>query len=160
MPIKRNSNIQELSRDHHFGLLFCWKIKEGVKKNVSSERIINYIQFFWEGHLKTHFFEEEQQLFQRVRDPLCEKAMEEHLLIKEKMEHLTVANAQHHFLELTELINGHIRFEERVLFPHLELILSEEALKEIGTYLTEAHHLSFKDDYKDEFWVDKNKHME
>jgi len=26
-PIKRNENIMKLSKEHHFSLLFCWKIR-------------------------------------------------------------------------------------------------------------------------------------
>jgi hypothetical protein len=30
-PIKRNKHLKWLSRDHHFGLLACWKIRQGLK---------------------------------------------------------------------------------------------------------------------------------
>lgn len=35
--MKRNENLVPLSRDHHFGLLCCWKIRQGIKKEVSQE---------------------------------------------------------------------------------------------------------------------------
>ena len=41
--MKRDKNIIPLSQDHHFGLLSGWKIKQGIKKNISYERIKNYI---------------------------------------------------------------------------------------------------------------------
>jgi hemerythrin-like domain-containing protein len=155
MPIKRNSNIVELSRDHHFGLLFCWKIKEGIKLNIDESRINNYINFFWDSHLEKHFLEEEDLLFKKIQDDLCQKAMNEHQIIKNKISLLKIKSeqAQHHYLELITLINQHIRFEERVLFPHLEMILSEEELNKIGENLKKGHQEIFVDNFSDEFWL-------
>ena len=157
MPIKRNLNIKELSRDHHFGLLFCWKVKEGIKKNVFLERINKYVCFFWKGHLQPHFLEEELLLFNNVNDALCDKALEEHRLIRAQVENIASQNnlSKHHYLDLIEAINNHIRFEERVLFPHLEIILSGEILNKIGLFLASDQHSSFKDNYGDEFWLSK-----
>lgn len=39
--IKRTKALQPLSRDHHHGLLLCWKIRQGIKLNVEPERIKN-----------------------------------------------------------------------------------------------------------------------
>jgi len=38
-PIKRNEALKPLSRDHHHGLLLCWKIRQGIKLNIEPERI-------------------------------------------------------------------------------------------------------------------------
>ena len=46
-PIKRNPNLMPVSREHHATLLFCWKLRQGVKKDVSAERMKNYIYWFW-----------------------------------------------------------------------------------------------------------------
>ncbi len=62
-PIKRNENMVPLSRDHHFGLLFCWKIRQGLKAKIDLERIRKYILHFWKSHLEQHFKEEETLLF-------------------------------------------------------------------------------------------------
>ena len=34
MPIKRSEYLKPLSRDHHQGLLLCWKIRTGLKKGI------------------------------------------------------------------------------------------------------------------------------
>lgn len=92
-----------------------------------------------------------------VNDALCDKALKEHRLIREQVENIASNNnlSKHHYLDLIEAINNHIRFEERVLFPHLEIILSGEMLNKIGTYLASEQHNSFKDNYSDEFWLTK-----
>lgn len=38
-PIKRHPSLQPLSREHHYGLLLSWKIREGFKREVPPERI-------------------------------------------------------------------------------------------------------------------------
>ena len=55
IDMKRNENIVLLSRDHHFGLLHAWKIKQGLKKGVALERIATYIIFHWQHNQEAHF---------------------------------------------------------------------------------------------------------
>jgi len=76
--------------------------------------------------LQPHFLEEELLFFNNVNDALCDKALKEHRLISEQVENIALYNnlSKHHHLDLLEVINNHIRFVERVLFPHLGIILS------------------------------------
>jgi len=67
-PIKRNEHIRKLSQEHHFCLLFCWKVRQGVKKEIAPDRIWRYVQYFWHGHLRPHFKSEEKILFAPLRD--------------------------------------------------------------------------------------------
>jgi hemerythrin-like domain-containing protein len=156
-PVKRSPYLKELSKDHHFGLLFCWKIKEGIKRNVAPVRMLNYIDFFWNEHLKAHFLEEDTFVFSRIDDPLCEQAKSEHQLIAAHVRGIneTEEPEMEMYIHLTELLTAHIRFEERVLFPHLETILGEEELTAIGEQLAAKHSEPFNDLYADEFWTDK-----
>ena len=62
-PIKRNEALVQLSRDHHYGLLLCWKIREGIKRRIEPQRIKNYVDWFWLHHLEQHFEIEEKYLF-------------------------------------------------------------------------------------------------
>ena len=56
------------------------------------------------------------------------------------------------FLNFAELMTNHIRFEERVLFPHLEKELPISTLEMVGAYLAQQHQTPFKEDYPDRFW--------
>lgn len=38
-PLKRIEQLQYLSHEHHYGLQVCWKIRQGLSKDVSFERI-------------------------------------------------------------------------------------------------------------------------
>lgn len=72
-PIKRYETIAQFSREHHFGLLLVWKIKQGIKKSISPERISNYVLCFYEQDLKQHFSNEEKLcLFTCPKPTHCE----------------------------------------------------------------------------------------
>jgi hemerythrin-like domain-containing protein len=157
-PIKRSGYVVALSRDHHAGLLFCWKIKEGLKKNVAPDRIKNYISFFWNGHLKPHFQEEELLLFNQLNCELTRKAGGEHQILTKKIEEIIkygLAAKQEYRAFAEDLIN-HIRFEERELFPYLETKLPGDMLAGIKNILTKLHQEPFNDNYPDEFWNNKD----
>ena len=59
-PIKRHKAIQPLSREHHQGLLLSWKIRTGLSKGVSTDRIKTYADWFYKTYLIPHFEEEEK----------------------------------------------------------------------------------------------------
>ncbi|MGN6250128.1 MAG: hemerythrin domain-containing protein [Ginsengibacter sp.] len=151
-PLKRDENLLKLSRDHHAGLLFCWKIRQGVKYHVAVERMIEYIKYFWDHHFATHFKEEEEFLFAQVRDKEVQKALDDHQKIKTFVDQVSVSgmeNEEDVLLELADTVDDHIRYEERVLFPHLQEKLSEDQLKTIGEQMVEE---PLTDNYEDEFW--------
>lgn len=151
-PLKRDENLLKLSRDHHAGLLFCWKIRQGVKYHVAVERMIEYIKYFWDHHFSTHFKEEEEFLFAEVRDKEVQKALDDHQKIKTFVDQVSISgmeNEEDVLLELTDTVDDHIRYEERVLFPHLQEKLSDEQLRLIGEQIVEE---PLTDNYEDEFW--------
>jgi len=153
--MKRHESIVALSREHHFGLLFCWKIRQGIKKHVPTERIQPYIQYFWDYHLQQHFEEEEKLLFAALQDDLCDQAILEHNNIRELVASVNriIPVRPDKLILLADTVDNHIRFEERTLFPHIEKELPEEVLADIGLRLKLLHEGHPKDNYHDEFWV-------
>lgn len=151
-PIKRNENIVKLSRDHHASLLFCWKLRQGVKHHADVDRMVNYVSYFWTKHFAPHFREEEKFLFAPLKDDKVQKAIDEHKTIKGLINELAVKSSHGRESKLSELadtVDEHVRYEERVLFPHLESELSGEQLKHIGTWISDDPLL---DTYEDAFW--------
>lgn len=65
-PIKRHQAIVSFSKDHHFGLLLVWKIRQGLKNAVNAERISSYLLYFFKEDLEKHFKEEEEFLFSKL----------------------------------------------------------------------------------------------
>lgn len=154
-PIKRTEDIMPLSRDHHYGLLFCWKIKQGLTKKVDLTRIKKFVSYFWSEQLEGHFKEEEELLFNEVSDKLCDDAILQHRHIEQliKIVHSGTPLDEEVFASLASAVEKHIRFEERELFPFLELAIEPVKLASIGQVLQRTHLAPPADSYPDEFWV-------
>jgi hypothetical protein len=154
IPIKRCPSLAGFSREHHSGLLLVWKIRQGLKNKVEPARITKYILFFFQDQLAAHFKEEEETLFVKlpVDDPLRKQAFKEHAEIRELVARLPGEPEneilQHQF---ADALDNHIRFEERILFNHLQDNFTEEELKGL-----EKHHhkpgADPDDSWDDHFW--------
>ncbi|WP_165852001.1 hemerythrin domain-containing protein [Mucilaginibacter terrenus] len=142
------------SRDHHAGLLFCWKIKEGLKKGASFDRIANYVRFFWEEHLREHFQEEEILLFNQQDTELARRGKAEHVALESLfLAAIEGRLARPDCLPFAEQLTAHIRFEEREFFPFMENNLPPQVLSAISDILIRLHTRPFEDNYPDEFWI-------
>lgn len=151
-PIKRSPELAPLSRQHHEGLLFAWKLRQGIKYNVVSERMAAFVQWFWPLHLVPHFKKEEELLppVLGVTAPLIQQMFAEHDTIRGMIEAVTDTTSYPQFELLADNITAHIRFEERTLFNEVEKAASTEQLELIDTNLQDekTDHV-----WEDEFWV-------
>lgn len=148
-PIKRHQALQPLSRQHHFGLLFSWKIRKGFGKNVSPERMMRFAQWFFVQEIEPHFNDEEKYLFPILEpdNELIERALKEHRRIKRLFQ--DTENPEKSLHKLEEELDAHIRFEERVLFNEIQKIATPEQLARIE----EIHEeLETPAEYEDPFW--------
>ena len=159
-PLKRSKELAPLSREHHEGLLFAWKIKQGLANGTPVETLCNYTRWFWSNHIKPHFKDEEKVLikFLPADDPLVSQMFNEHAQIRDLVISLDNEPDSNSLQILADFINNHIRFEERKLFPYAEKVLTPEQLNEIYNDL--PHDLHCDTDpiaigWKDEFWVKK-----
>lgn len=154
-PIKRSKELAPLSREHHDGLLFAWKIKQGLANGTSVETLCNYTRWFWSNHIKPHFKDEEKVLVKFLPDdnPLVQQMLKEHAQIRDLIILLDKEPDLNSLQLLAEFINNHIRFEERELFAYAEEVLNPEQLKEIYRDLPNESHCDTE--WTDEFWVKK-----
>lgn len=157
-PIKRSKQLAPLSREHHDGLLFSWKIKQGLVNGTTLTILRNYTLWFWQQHIKPHFFQEEKILIPYLTTGhlMTERLKEEHDYIRELILGLDDEADKHTLVILCDLLEKHIRFEERELFVYLEKTLSTKNLDEILRQL-EKYPVVCKEEWKDEFWVKKKK---
>lgn len=148
-PIKRSKSLKPLSRDHHHGLLLCWKIRFGIKNNIQEDRIKKYADWFYENHLIPHFDLEEQHIFPilGVDNELTKKAISEHRRLKRLFESNTEIEKNLSLIE--EELERHIRFEERILFNEIQRTATTQQLETIELILKED---SFVDNLIDPFW--------
>ena len=137
-------------------MLFCWKIRQGLKNNIQPERICEYVKYFWHQNLQRHFLEEEKILFAPIKDRQVKRAINEHKQIRHQIEDLTnnlgKNDVQKSLARIADMVNDHVRYEERELFPHLERKLSKEQLANIGKQIQKQYSSSLTDQYEDEFW--------
>jgi hemerythrin-like domain-containing protein len=154
-PIKRSKQLTPLSKDHHDGLLFAWKIRQGLKNGADIKPIAEYVQWFWKNHLEEHFREEEQILAPHIPadNELLKQMFDEHENI-EAMVHISENIPDTTLLaNLAQAIDDHIRFEERVLFPYAEKIIPEKELNLIYEQLPKEKTECEK--WEREFWMKK-----
>lgn len=151
-PLKRHPGLQPLSREHHEGLLLCWKIRKGLNTSVDPERIKSYANWFFENKLVPHFKIEESAVFPVLGNdhPEGRKALNQY-------EQLIVLfrgqfNTSEILEQLPEALENHIRFEERQLFNMIQDAASEEEWDKIEK-VHSSHSLECEI-WKDEFWKD------
>lgn len=150
MPIKRSEYLKPLSRDHHQGLLLCWKIRTGLKKGIGLQRIKAYTDWFFKTSLLPHFREEEQFFFPLLGNEheLIKKALSEHRRLARLFESKT--DLEKTLSQIEEELENHIRFEERILFNEIQNTASEKKIQAI-----EKLHIEHTNDetWVDEFWT-------
>ena len=154
-PLKRSKELAPLSREHHDGLLFTWKLKQGLKNGTSVETMCAFIKWFWVNHLISHFDNEEKILLKHlsVYNDLVKQLLKEHEEIRAIINLLDKEPDVALIEQLAELLNDHIRFEERQLFEFAERVLSKEQLQDIFNHL--PAEVSCTTDWKEEFWQKK-----
>lgn len=147
--IKRHSVLQGVSREHHHGLLLCWKIRTGLSKNVPLERIKVYVDWFYVTYLVPHFELEEMHIFPIVGNdhPWVKKAISDH---KRLTRLFTSTNADMKTLgQIEETLEQHIRFEERQLFNHIQQVATDAQMNIIEK---QHNNEKFNDNTNDPFW--------
>ena len=152
-PIKRSKQLAALSRRHHDILLFVWKIRQGITNGIVAQRIGNYCEWYWNNYLSQYFRDEEMALSKTL--PACHALMnnlfEDHEAIRLQMEQVLDFPTYHSTERLAQIVFYHIRFEERILFPHIEDAATAEALAQAASHLPGSKQTN--PNWNDEFWV-------
>lgn len=147
--VKRHKALKRLSREHHHGLLLCWKIRTGVKNNIELSRIKTYADWFYQTYLIYHFEIEEKYLFPILgkQNDLIKKAVTEHRRLKRLFGDDLDLQKSLNFIE--EELERHIRFEQRVLFNEIEKKASPEQSLSLEQIPADG---KFVDNLTDIFW--------
>ena len=145
-PLKRAKELRPLSIDHHHGLLLCWKIRTGLTKNIATDRIWKYVEWFFREHLEPHFELEEKYVFPLLDNPsMIDRALGDHAEIRRAIE---VRRQGVTLEQFADMLQAHIRFEERILFVELQKTVNEQQFN----IIEKMHHLRFKENNADPFW--------
>lgn len=129
--MKRAEALKPLSRQHHQGLAVAQRLRRVSPADVEAVR--GAFLTFWEDEGRRHFRVEEELLlpaYVRHADsdsPEVVRVLTEHAEIRRDAAELSAGAVEVSQLrQLGELLAGHIRHEERVLFPAIEAALSED----------------------------------
>lgn len=153
-PLKRIAPFISYSKEHHFGLLLVWKIRQGIAKEITAERMSNYVLYFFEADLRHHFKDEEKFLFTLLPEDhlLRQKAELEHNKIFNLITSIQLdKNNETLLLEFADTLEKHIRFEERILFTELQTIISKEEIAAIENRMA-SNAQEIDETWKDPFW--------
>jgi hemerythrin-like domain-containing protein len=156
-PIKRSEQLAPLSREHHDGLMFVWKLRQGLRNDTPLGVLRDFCNWYWNNHIKPHFFQEEKILLQYI-SPDHKQAVQlkkEHTDIRELILIIDREPDAVTVVLLANLLERHIRYEERILFPHLEQTLTPGQLDIIFQQLEE--HPLCSAEWKNDFWTKKSK---
>ena len=148
--MKRHKSLFSLSHEHQHGLALALKLKYPKRQLSSSNEaeiseLKSELADKYENILRKHFRKEEQYLVPGFEEnKLMKQMLGEHIKL-EGLYNKIVSNSEGWKLEqqrdmlnlFGELLDLHIRFEERELFPMIEKSLSEEQLEELGKKLKE-----------------------
>jgi iron-sulfur cluster repair protein YtfE (RIC family) len=149
-PIKRHVALQPLSREHHLGLLLCYKIGRGFDLNISPDRIKKYADWFYENHLVPHFDDEEKYVFPILgaQHEMVMQAMAEHVALRKLF---TESPPNETTLRAIETqLEQHIRFEERIMFNEIQAVATPEQLQHFSNIHKEE---DFCENEVDAFWL-------
>lgn len=152
-PIKRHASLKPLSHDHHHGLLLCWKIRTGYRKNVEINRIKLYADWFYKNHLLPHFEIEEKYVFPILGNEheLVKRALSEHRKLRRLFEDSEEASKTLGMIE--EKLEAHIRFEERFLFNEIQNTAPPKVLEEMMAIHSGLNSGTRSvEEWEDEFW--------
>jgi len=150
-PIKRSQELVVLSQEHHHALVFCTRLKKGHLTDLKTLQL--FVDDFWSTNTATHFDNEEKWLLPKIENNVIkEQFIAEHQQIRALVERIKSATDEivEVAVELAQVLNNHVRFEERILFPYLEKTIPADKMAEIGIALSEVKITCQK--FTPEFW--------
>lgn len=146
---RRHESLIPLSREHHYALMLCLRIHRGLESRQNDpawlrSKAENAVRFF-AGDLTPHFQAEEEVLFPAMRHcagtvELLRDLLAEHRDLERLAEGLRQCEADllvERLRAFADLLEAHIRREERELFPIFEQQVTPEAARLIGQEITQ-----------------------
>lgn len=146
--------LAPLYNEHTDGLQFVQHLRLSVKRDVAPARMKDYSIWYWQHHIKPHFFQEEKILIPCLPadDEYVMAVLEDHREIRSIIHSMTHILKPLYFLHLANLVEAHIRFEEERFFPDVAEQLSPAKLREVGQQL--AAHPVNPGIWEDAFWYE------
>lgn len=131
--MKRHPALEPLSHDHHRALVLARRLRRAADEPGGALRELEHaVQREFEAELDPHFRVEERCLLPALReagaDASVRRTEEDHARLRALVGGEEAPWSAARARELGALLEAHVRFEERELFPQAEARLSEDAL--------------------------------
>lgn len=145
--MKRDPALHPLSQDHHQVLALAQRLKAAVHVDLATAAFLS----FWNAHGYAHVRIEEEVLLpgwvkqdKGADDQMLARVLSEHLLMRGEVRRLERGETSiHRIHDLGTLLESHVHFEERTLFPRIEERLSLESIAELGADIAAAEASAF-----------------
>ena len=143
--VKRHASLIPLSHDHHHALALAIRCRKQALGQLNPgdpkamKGLAEEVKKFFQQNLKPHFDAEEKVLFPLIHlhssdtEPLISALMSEHERIRQ-----TVTELEKEFelsktlFDLGDLLDRHVRQEERILFPIFEQAVPANKAEKAG----------------------------
>ena len=147
--MKRNANLQPLSREHNLALL-CWRELDrqlgaaGGGDRAGLTVAVDALREYWDDKFIPHMDCEETLLLDLLSDALRSRLLAAHSALRSQFDSVLQQLDSGEFdkdelVNLATLWRAHIRWEERQLFPYLETHATTGDLSSIGESLLGVH---------------------
>lgn len=137
--MKRHPALEELSRDHDQALVVAQQLKRADTASAGTARAA--FLDYWEREGRHHFRHEEDILlpelarFSDPHQPLIGRVLTDHVSIRRSAVELRRDPSVEALHALGNELGGHVRREERELFPLIERVMPEAELTELASKL-------------------------
>lgn len=139
----RDRNLYPLSHSHQRGLGLCVLVQRDLAFDASPQNIGRQaarILDHYNDEMVEHFLLEERALFPTLSTlpelaPLVRELMAEHAQIADLAAAISYRPSKELLEQFCQLLSGHIRKEERQLFPLVQERLSHQELEQLGSEL-------------------------
>src|SRR5512144_1482887 len=140
--MKRSRELKPLSSEHHQALLVAFQLKMGLEGHPESAGapkdlpgLLHLARKFEEQILRAHARAEEDLLGGLIQEPDTTRLRSEHAELARLVELGRTArpgDLRAHLGSFADLLERHVRWEERELFPYAEGHVDEATLATIG----------------------------
>lgn len=121
--MRRDDRLIELSREHHTALKLARQLQRGAASKEAGTRAVASLHAL-RAELEHHFLDEETRLLPMLRNAnetrIADRLCAEHLELRTLMDAPDTPDIPAAQERLGKLLEAHVRFEEREMFPCLE----------------------------------------
>ena len=154
--MKRDTALQPLSHQHHNSLMGCLLIRKGVEKKADKKVLKDFILNWWQTDLQKHMQAEENILLPYLSQRKFHKSYldviaRDHDTIRLLADRLRVhENGYRLYSIYADIVEQHIRFEERVVFEKIQEKFTPQELATLEKQLPAENRKCM--DYPVKFW--------